>query len=399
MAKSKLYCRAFQLVFALGVRVLPWRLPELIEGEGSFLRAAQVLRREGKQRPFVVASRRLCASAEFIALAEELQKSGAVLSIFSDVEPNPSVATVEKMAAQFRADGCDSILAVGGGSPIDAAKAAAARVVRPGKSLAALGGLLKVRRRIPYFIAVPTTAGTGSEATIAAVITAEDHRKYALSDLSLVPHCAILDPALTASLPPHITAQTGMDALTHAVECYLNLYYNTPFSRALARGAVVDIFRYLEAAYHDGGDLEARSKLLRASFDAGAAFTRVSVGNVHAAAHTLGGLYGVAHGLANAVLLPVILEDYGAAAHKALAELAEAVGIGGATAAERAENFIAAIRGMNERMGIPTGFDCIREEDLPRMTAWAEREANPLYPVPAIYGEEDFARVLRRAML
>ena len=209
MAKSKLYCRAFQLIFALGVRVLPWRLPELIEGEGSFLRAAQVLRREGKQRPFVVASHRLCASAEFIALAEELQKSGAVLSIFSDVEPNPSVTTVEKMAAQFRADGCDSILAVGGGSPIDAAKAAAARVVRPGKSLAQLGGLLKVRRRIPYFIAVPTTAGTGSEATIAAVITAEDHRKYALSDLSLVPHCAILDPALTASLPPHITAQTG----------------------------------------------------------------------------------------------------------------------------------------------------------------------------------------------
>ena len=399
MAKSKLYCRAFQLVFALGVRVLPWRLPELIEGGGSFLRAAEVLRRERKQRPFVVASCRLCASAEFKALAEELQKSGAVLSIFSDVEPNPSVATVEKMAAQFRADGCDSILAVGGGSPIDAAKAAAARVVRPGKSLAALGGLLKVRRRIPYFIAVPTTAGTGSEATIAAVITAEDHRKYALSDLSLVPHCAILDPVLTASLPPHITAQTGMDALTHAVECYLNLYYNTPFSRALARGAVVDIFRYLEAAYNDGGDLEARAKLLRASFDAGAAFTRVSVGNVHAAAHTLGGLYGVAHGLANAVLLPIILEDYGAAAHKALAELAEAVGIGGATAAERAENFIAAIRGMNERMGIPTGFDCIREEDLPRMTAWAEREANPLYPVPVIYGEEDFARVLRRAML
>ena len=170
-------------------------------------------------------------------------------------------------------------------------------------------------------------------------------------------------------------------------------------SYGLARSAVVEIFRWLEKAWADGSDLEARAKLLRASFDAGAAFTRVSVGNVHAAAHTLGGLYGVAHGLANAVLLPIILEDYGPAAHKGLAELADAVGIGGATAAEKAENFIAAIRAMNERMGIPTGFDCIREEDLPRMTAWAEREANPLYPVPEIYGEEDFARVLRRAML
>ena len=391
------FCRAFQCCFAVGACLLPWRRPMVYAGPGSLLRAADILRENGLRRPFVVASRRQCADKHFRALQEALDEQDILLSVFSSVEPNPSVETVEKIAAQYRLDRCDCFLVIGGGSPMDAAKAAAARLARPERSLSRLAGLLKVRRRVPPLIAVPTTAGTGSETTIAAVITGSDHHKYAVSDLCLIPRYAILDPTLSVGLPPHITAETGMDALTHAVEAYLSRFYNTGMTRALAESAVVTIFAHLERAYRDGASLEDRAAMLQASFDAGAAFTRASVGNVHAIAHTLGGLYGTPHGLANAVLLPLVLEDYGAAAYPRLARLAWLVGLPGETKEARAKAFIAEIRAMNARMGIPDHFDTIREEDIPLMSKWASQEANPVYPVPVIYDEARFARVIERA--
>ena len=391
------FCRAFQCCFAVGARFLPWRTPEVYSGPGSLLRVADILKKEGLRRPFVVASRRQCADEHFRRLQEVLDEQDILLSVYSAVEPNPSVETVEKIAAQYRLDRCDCFLVIGGGSPMDAAKAAAALLVRPNRSLSSLAGLLKVRRRIPPFIAVPTTAGTGSETTIAAVITGRDHRKYAVSDLCLIPRYAILDPTLSAGLPPHITAETGMDALTHAVEAYLSRFYNTRKTREQAERAVVTIFSHLERAYRDGASLSDRAAMLQASFDAGAAFTRASVGNVHAIAHTLGGLYGTAHGLANAVLLPIVLEDYGAAAYSRLARLAHLVGIQEASAEASARAFIAEIRAMNARMGIPDHFDCIRSEDIPLMASWACREANPVYPVPVIYDQARFARVIERS--
>ena len=390
-------CRAFQCCFGAGARLLPWRTPEVYTGDGSLLRVADILRENGLRRPFVIASRRQCADEHFRRLQEVLDMQDILLSIFSAVEPNPSVETVEKIAEQYRIDRCDCFLVIGGGSPMDAAKAAAALLVRPNRSLSSLAGLLKVRRRIPPFIAVPTTAGTGSETTIAAVITGRDHRKYAISDLCLIPRYAILDPTLSVGLPPHITAETGMDALTHAVEAYLSRFYNTRKTRAQAERAVVTIFSHLERAYRDGASLPDRAAMLQASFDAGAAFTRASVGNVHAIAHTLGGLYGVPHGLANAVLLPLVLEDYGAAAYPRLAHLARLLGLKGDTEETRAKAFIAEIRAMNARMNVPDRFDCIRDEDIPLMARWAAQEANPVYPVPVIYDEARFARVIERA--
>ena len=391
------FCRAFQCCFAVGARFLPWRTPEVFSGEGSLLRAADILRENALRRPFVIASRRQCADEHFRALQEKLDEQDILLSIFSSVEPNPSVETVEKIAAQYKIDSCDCFLVIGGGSPMDAAKAAAARLARPDKPLSQLAGLLKVRRRIPPLIAVPTTAGTGSETTIAAVVTGSDHHKYAISDLCLIPRYAILDPALTVGLPPHITAETGMDALTHAVEAYLSRFYNTKQTRLLAENAVVTIFTHLERAYRDGTSLPDRAAMLQASFDAGAAFTRASVGNVHAIAHTLGGLYGVPHGLANAVLLPLVLEDYGKAACPRLARLAALVGLKGESEESLAKAFIAEIRAMNARMGIPDRFDCIRKEDIPLMATWAAQEANPVYPVPVIYDKARFARVIERS--
>lgn len=395
MSLYPVYCRAFQCTFALGAHLLPWHEPTVLSGAESLLRLPDIFAREGCSHPLIVASRRMCADERFLALRRALEEKGIALSFFTGVPQNPTVSAVERIVAQYRADGCDCFLAIGGGSPIDAAKAAAARIVRPNRSVAQLGGLMKVRRTLPLLIAVPTTAGTGSEATIAAVVTDEQHHKYALNDLSLIPRYAVLDPTLTLSLPPALTAQTGMDALTHAVEAYLSRYYNTRETRALAERAVCDIFHALPVACRDGSSLAARETLLRASYDAGRAFTRASVGNVHAIAHTLGGLYGTPHGLANAVILPHALEDYGEAVYPQLARLGALLGLSG-TEAERARGFLSALRSLCTALDIPRGFDCIRAEDIPRMAAWAAAEANPLYPVPVIYDEAHFHRVISR---
>lgn len=389
-----LWYRTYQCVFGLGARLLPWRRPETVTGPGSLARIPALLTKCGTRRPLVAASRRQCADPAFQQMLSRLEG----YALFSDIQPNPPVFAVEAAAALYRREGCDSLVAVGGGSPMDTAKAAAALLARPDRTLSQLAGLLKVRRPIPPFIAVPTTAGTGSETTIAAVVTGADHHKYAVSDLCLIPRCAVLDPLLTVSLPPRTTAETGMDALTHAVEAYLSRFYPTRQTDRLAEEAVVTIFRTLEHACAHGDDVDARQALLTASYQAGAAFTRASVGNVHAIAHTLGGLYGVGHGLANAVLLPVVLRDYGPAAYRKLARLAELVGLPGGTDGEKADAFIDAILAMNARLGIPTGFSCIREEDLPQMAAWAAKEANPTYPVPVIYDRGRFIRVIRQVM-
>ncbi len=391
---KKIYCRAFQLVFNYGARCLKWRKPQVESGPGRFRVIPGLLQRDGAKKPLIVSGpnvRRLLLPG----LLEAMDAAGLQYEIFSQVENNPSSATCEKIRDAYLAAGCDSIIAVGGGSPMDAAKAAAALVARPGKTVRKLSGLLKVGRSIPAFIAVPTTAGTGSETTIAAVITdSETHRKAAIMDLHLIPKYAVLDPELTVGLPPHTTAATGMDALTHAVEAYLCWTYNTKESYRLAEEAVSTIFKYLERAYQDGNDLEARRKMLEASFKAGFAFTRAGVGNVHAIAHTLGGLYGTAHGLANAVILPIVLEDYGKKVHKKLARLADLAGIGGRDAAEKAQNFIAEIRAMNARFGLPTGFDFIQDKDIDTMITWALKEANPVYPVPVIYDRARCRRVI-----
>ena len=216
-------------------------------------------------------------------------------------------------------------------------------------------------------------------------------------DLNLVPHYAVLDPELTRELPPKVTAATGMDALTHALEAYTNINYNTEETIRAAEEAVVGIFRYLERAYRDGNDMEARTQMLMASFKAGFAFTHACVGNVHAIAHTLGGLYNTPHGLANAVILPIVLEDYGDVIYEKLAHLADLTGVkdSGSTE-EKAKAFIAEIRAMNRRMEIPTGFDFIREEDIPQMITWALAECNPFYPVPVIYDRKRCEKVIRR---
>ena len=394
---EKAYYRAFQAVFNVGARCLNWRRPIPVSGPGSVQKIPELLKRE-KVGSVMVVTGPTVGKKLAPKILTQLERAGIAYTLFDEVEANPSVNTVNRIQKRYLESGCEGFIAIGGGSPMDAAKAAAARVVRPKTELGQMAGLLKVGKKIPPFIAVPTTAGTGSETTIAAVITdGETHHKYALMDLHLVPKYAVLDPEMTRELPPKITAATGMDALTHAVEAYVCWTYNTEESIRLAEEAVCEIFRYLERAYRNGDDMEARTQMLIASYKAGFAFTRAGVGNVHAIAHTLGGLYNTPHGLANAVILPIVLEDYGEAVEGKLAHLAELTGLKfDGTEAEKARAFIDEIRALNRRMDIPTGFAFIKEEDIPQMITWALQEANPVYPVPVVYDRKRCEKVIRR---
>ena len=396
---EKAYYRTFQAVFNVGARCLNWRRPIPVSGPGSVQKIPELLKQE-KVGSVMVVTGPTVGKKLAPKILTQLERAGIAYTLFDEVEANPSVNTVNRIQKRYLDSGCEGFIAIGGGSPMDAAKAAAARVVRPKTELGQMAGLLKVGKKIPPFIAVPTTAGTGSETTIAAVITDTDtHHKYALMDLHLVPKYAILDPEMTRELPQKITSTTGMDALTHAVEAYICWTYNTQESIRLAEEAVCEIFQYLERAYNDGNDMEARTQMLIASYKAGFAFTRAGVGNVHAIAHTLGGLYNTPHGLANAVILPIVLEDYGEAVEEKLAHLAELTGVKfSGSDAEKARAFIDEIRAMNRRMNIPSGFDFIKEADIPQMVTWALAEANPVYPVPVVYDRKRCEKVIRCIM-
>lgn len=394
---KRAYYRTFQGVFGVGEKFMAWRKPELVTGLGSIREIPRLLADAGVTKPMLVTGPNIVKTIGKRIL-ELLDEAGISCALFSEVEANPSVVTAERIYLRYQENGCDGFIALGGGSPMDAAKAAAALCARPDKQLTQLAGLLKVGRPIPPLIAIPTTSGTGSETTVAAVITdRETNHKYAIMDLHLIPRCAILDPELTIGLPPRTTATTGMDALTHAVEAYLCWTYNTRESRRDAEEAVQSVFVNLEKVYAHPNDINGRQEMMLAAFKAGFAFTRSSVGNVHAIAHTLGGFYNTPHGLANAVILPIVLEDYGEAVYPKLARLAELAKVKTCgTTEEKAKAFIAEIRAMNRRMGIPTGFDFIKDEDIPTMVKYALAEANPVYPVPVVYNKERCAAVIRR---
>jgi len=404
MSLYAVYCRAYQGCMRLASHVLPWREPSRLQGAGSLARLPALLRSQGWSRLLIVTGPTTSRIPRFQALLADLDAAGIAYFVYDRTVANPTVENVEAAYGIYRERGCDSILAFGGGSPMDCAKAVGVRVVRPNVPLGKMRGLLKVRRRLPPLVAVPTTAGTGSEVTVAAVISDPAKRdKYPINDLFLIPRYAVLDPELTVGLPPALTATTGLDALTHAVEAYIG-GSNTKTTERAAIEATRLIVENLGAAYRDGSDVAVRGRLLEASYLAGVAFTRAYVGYVHAIAHSLGAFYGVPHGLANAVILPYVLEAYGAAAEKRLANLARASGsissstdeaVNASDDAAVAGAFIALLRELNAELGIAARLDGIVEADIPALVEHALREANPTYPVPRIWAEADMERLFR----
>lgn len=317
---KRFYCRTFQFFFKVAIPLLPYRQPKILQ---SVEDCAHILKSKNVGKAFIVTDEGVRGCGLCDGLTAALDQNSIEYSIYDKTMPNPTADAVEDARAQYVAENCKAIIAVGGGSAMDLAKACGARIVYPKKRLDKMAGILHVRKKLPPLFAVPTTAGTGSETTIAAVITdGRTHRKYAINSFPLIPHYAVLDYKLTIGLPKNITAFTGV-------------------------------------------------------------------------AHSLSGRYGLPHGLTCSVLLPVVLESYGKKAHKKLAKLARACGVADATDDKRhaAEKFIAWIYETNEYLGIPNGFEEIRDEDVDKMSEYADKEGNPLYPVPKLYGRKQLKQL------
>ena len=393
----KMYCRTFQAVLKQLIKLMPWRKPELLQFDNGAAGLAAFVKSKGMERVLVVTDGNLMKLGLCAPMLEAMEKEGVKAAVFDKVVANPTIDNVEEALALYKESGAQGIIAFGGGSPMDCAKGVGARVARPKKSIPKMKGILKVVKKMPPFFAIPTTSGTGSETTLAAVITdttdPQRHLKYAIQDFPLIPHYAVLDASLTAGLPQKVTSTTGMDALCHAVEAYIG-NSNTKETKQKAEEAVKLIFTYLKRAYDNGKDMEARRNMQTAAFDAGVAFTRAYVGNVHAMGHAMGARFNTPHGLAMAVILPHMLDFYGAKIYKKLAKLADVVGIKGADDEAKAKAFIQAIKDMNAYMQIPENFGgIINEEDAKIMSEAAYKEANPLYPVPVMMGREDFVKM------
>ena len=388
---KKIYCRTFQTVFKLALPLLPYREPEILPDLNSI---PSILKKEKLKKPLIVTDAGLVKAGIEERLEIVLKANNVFYAVYDKTVPNPTTDNVAEALELYKKENCDCLIGLGGGSSMDCAKALGARVAKPKKPLSKMKGILKVNKKIPTLIAIPTTAGTGSETTLAAVIVdSQTRHKYAINDFTLIPKYAVLDPAVTLSLPPFITATTGMDALTHAVEAYIGRS-TTRKTRAQAEEAVKLIFENLEKAYSDGGDVQARRNMLHASYLAGCAFTKSYVGYVHAIAHSLGGAYNVPHGLANAVILPMLLEDYGKSINKKLKKLAVAAGISSADTPSdtAAADFISAVREMKNKFGIGDTFCEIRTEDIGKLAHYADKEANPLYPVPVLFNAKQLQK-------
>lgn len=392
---KRIWCHSFQGVLKLGNYFLGYRTPEYLQKPGAVKELPQTILSRGIRHVLFVTDEGLMKIGLPKSFMEAMDEAGLSYTVFSHIQPNPTDENVEEGFRVFRESGCDAIVAFGGGSPMDCAKAIAAKNAHPKKTVRQLQGILKVHKKIVPFFAIPTTAGTGSETTVAAVITeAATHHKASINDPAITPTYALLDPELTAGLPSAITATTGMDALCHAVESYINWTYLTALEKDYSKKAVKLIHDNILRVYEDGSDIDARSAMQLAAFYAGRSFTRGCVGYVHAIGHTLGGLYGLPHGLAMSIILPHVLRAFGPAAERKLSELADICGMGVGTEHERAERFISWIEEMKEKMQIPKGYQGFRDEDIPTIIRWAEKEANPLYPVPVIWGEEEFRNLI-----
>ena len=379
------------------MKLMPDKMPVTFTGPGSSRTLCKTIAQSGLSRVLVVTDAILVEIGLVEPIVSSLTHAGVECVVYSGVEPDPTFVHVDAGLALYNDEGCDSVLAVGGGSSMDAAKVIAAAAANPGP-IRKLEGMMKVKQvPVPLF-AIPTTAGTGSEVTLAAVISeADTHTKRFFIDPKLLPRMAALDPSMMTGLPKPITAATGMDALTHAIESYLSLTH-TPVTEAYAEISVRLVFENLPTAYADGEDIDAREAMALASYYGGLAFTRTGVGYVHAIAHTFGAYYGTPHGLANAIVLPHILDFSTDAAAARLAKLGELVGTGGDTPIEQAHRFVAAVRVLMEKVGIDGTLPALREEDIPAIAKQALDEAYLNYPVPR-YMEQRECEVLLRGLL
>ncbi|MBR3307197.1 MAG: iron-containing alcohol dehydrogenase [Lachnospiraceae bacterium] len=385
------FCRTFQFGFKAAIPFLPYRNPDILNSVDEI---PSLLKKQGIGNVMLVTDKSIRGFGITSHLEEILVKENIKLTVYDKVQSNPTVHIVEEARGMYLADGCEALIGFGGGSSMDCAKAVGALIARPEATLKDLGGMLRIWKKTPYTIAIPTTAGTGSETTVAAVVVDEESgHKYALMDFPLIPDVAVLDPETTRTLPPSVTAGTGMDTLAHAVEAYIG-GSTTRLTRQEALRCVRLVFKYLERACKNGNDMKARRGMLRASYLGGHAFTVSYVGYVHAVSHSLSGQYNLPHGETTAILLPYVLEAYGSKIYPQLKALAIAAGVASMDTDEglAARKFIKAVKELNSIIGIGTKIPAIKLADIKKMASFADKEGNPVYPVPVLMDAKELER-------
>ena len=370
--------------------------PKIIKGEHALLDLVDVLKEKHLTHYMIVTTPGFIKRGTLQSFFDALNQNDIQYSIFHDLKPDPEIYDVEKLKEMFIKEGCQALIAIGGGSVIDCSKAALACIQMKNLDVKTVLHTGRVSKPLPLLIAVPTTAGTGSEVTAGAVITDPiKKRKYALSHLFLIPKYAVLDSSLLVSLPSNMTAYTGMDALTHAIEAYINCFNNRK-TNEYALCAIKSIFQYLVPSFEDGLNKHYRLELLEASYNAGVAISNNYVGYIHAIAHGIGGMYHLQHGMINAIILPIVLEEYGDAITKKLVHIADIIGINGCTDKEKVERFIRKLKELNRIFSIPTSIPEIKDEDIHYLAIGAEKEGNPSYPTPVTWDVEQFEKVIRK---
>lgn len=395
---KKVIFRIIQFFVKTLTSLIIWQTDELISKEDALKDLPKNLKQKNINKVFLITDPYIYSIGLCSTLEQSLKEEKLEYILYKDVVSNPTISSIEQALNIYRENKCDAIIAVGGGSVMDSAKLMGARFSNYKKTLKQMRGYFKVKKRIPYLIVVPTTSGSGSEATIVGVVTDEStHEKYAVTSPKLIPNMVVLDPNVTINLPSFVTATTGMDALTHALECYIGKA-NTKLTKKQSLEAIKKIWVNLEKAVKEPTNLEARRQMQEASFLAGAAFTRGFVGYVHALAHPLSGFYNIPHGLANAVLLPKVLIKYGKSINKDMQCLYKELGYQGLEKEKITSFLIEEIEKLNERIGIPNKLLEIKEEDLLEMTKRSLKEAHPMYPVPRFLSRKELINIYREIM-
>ncbi len=387
----KIYCRIFQFCFKIAIPLLPYYNPVILDKVEDI---ASVLKDKKFSKVMLVTDKSIRSFGITEKLEKHLAQNNITVTVYDDVVSNPTVNNVEEARKLYLDSNCEALIGFGGGSAIDCAKAVGARIAKPKQQIKDMVGILRILKRIPLLFAIPTTAGTGTETTVATVITEQKTKhKYMISDFPLIPKYAVLDPEVTKTLPAHITATTGMDVLVHAIESYIG-NSTTKKTREQALKATELVYKNLLRAYQNGDDMEARKNMLTASYFGGCAFTVSYVGYCHAVSHTLSGMYNTPHGLANAVIIPYVLEAYGSSIYNKLKDLAIAAGLCSNETNEEiaARIFIDSIRVMNKQMNIPNKISALKKEDIVQLSEYADKEANPIYPVPVLMDRKQLER-------
>ena len=368
--------------------------PRLIKGEGSILQIKYILK-PNYFHPLIICSPSIIKNHLLDSLLEDFKINNIDYSVYSNVKPNPTTPLVYEGRDFFINNKCDSIISIGGGSAIDLAKIIGLLITNSKENILEYKGLLKVKKKPVFNIAIPTTIGSGSEASVAAVITDEKNNdKFAINDPKLVPDVALLDSNLLANLPKNIIATTGMDALTHSIESLIGRASNK-FITKTSLNSIKLIYNNLYNCYQNG-DNESCKNMQLASYYAGVSFTRGFVGYVHALSHSLSGEFDIPHGYANAILLPVVLEYYGKSIYNKLSLVSDCLNLTekDASKKDKTNAVITWIKELNQAMGIPKKFSLnITENEIEKLMSHSLLESNPFYPVPKVLSSEDLGNI------